>query len=200
MGQRNELLQVLHDLNRDYPGNRSTLNLGMALARMGDLEGAEASFRQALPYAELQIDAQFCLGMVLYEKGRSLWEAPKQRERARKIVLEAVDHLRTAVQRKPNYAQAHLYHGMAAHLLGQPQEAPEVVSPVHRVSARNGRWTFATGQIVGRTGTANRSPFVTGTGRATVRTGRHAGASGSGPGAGPELVFSFQCSVFSNPF
>jgi len=122
-GKKEELLQALRELNRDFPNNRSALALGTTLARMGELSQAEAIFRRALEQSDLRIPAHCCLGIGLYEQGRRLWDTPGQREQASAKVQEAVEHLNEARQRKPDSALAHLYHGLAVQLLGRPEEA-----------------------------------------------------------------------------
>jgi tetratricopeptide (TPR) repeat protein len=122
-GDEREGVAAYRELTDTLPGARSYLALGAALARAGDRVGAEAAFRKALTQPDLRVAAQFCLGAFLIEEAQRLAKLPEQQAQARERALEASEHLRQAIQLKPDHALAHVKRGEVLRLLGRRQEA-----------------------------------------------------------------------------
>lgn len=121
-GRLPEGVRLLYRVAEEYPDGRSHVALGVALAKMNDLEAAERSLRSALRLAPDKVNAQFALSVVLYKQGE---QRRKQgdREAAASRFREAADWARKATGLKPDHAFAHIYRGLALSELGKRAEA-----------------------------------------------------------------------------
>jgi tetratricopeptide (TPR) repeat protein/serine/threonine protein kinase len=99
-------LTAARALRSDSPGVH--LNLGNALNRKGDLEGAIRRYRAALRIDPKYADAHYNLGIALYDQGR---------------LDEAIKEYREVIGLKPDFAAAYTNLGHALSKKGQFDEA-----------------------------------------------------------------------------
>jgi superkiller protein 3 len=98
-----EALPLLRQTAQGYPNSAVVwLFLGRAMARAGDLDGAERALRKTVQLAPKWAEARYDLGSALWQR--------------RKFGM-AVESFRKAKELKPDYAQA--YYGLGQCLLGQ---------------------------------------------------------------------------------
>jgi tetratricopeptide (TPR) repeat protein len=99
---------------------RPRYNLGEALAKKGDPEGAIRQYEMALRIFPLHPESHNNLGAQYYGRGR---------------VDEAIEHFRIAIAVKPDYAEAHLNLGIAYGDKGWLDRAQEEMSLGMRLEA-----------------------------------------------------------------
>ena len=99
---------------------RPHYNLGEALGKKGDVDGAIQQYILALQVAPMHPESHNNLGVAYYGRGR---------------VDDSIAHLRTAISVKPDYAEAHLNLGIAYGDKGWLAEAQEEMSIGMRLQA-----------------------------------------------------------------
>jgi tetratricopeptide (TPR) repeat protein len=98
LGRLDEAIERFRQaIKTQRPGSRSKAiyeahyNLGNALLRKGDLDGAAEHFRLCLTARSTHVEARYNLAHVLLQKGQ---------------IDEGVKHLQGVLRRKPNHAKA----------------------------------------------------------------------------------------------
>jgi predicted O-linked N-acetylglucosamine transferase (SPINDLY family) len=86
------------------------LETGLASHRAGDLDRAEAAYRQILQRWPAHPDALYLLGMVVQKRG---------------LHAEAIQLFAEAAQANPQFARAHLQRGFSLNALQQPEAAAD---------------------------------------------------------------------------
>jgi tetratricopeptide (TPR) repeat protein len=98
-------------------------NLGAALKEMGRLEGAEASYNQAIALKSDYVEVHYNLGITLQELGR---------------LDEAEASLRQAIALKPNHADAHSQLGINSYSKGNIDAAIESLKKARDIDPKSG--------------------------------------------------------------
>lgn len=111
-----ELVQV-------FPSGRAYLALATARREAGDRIGAEEALRQALDLPDFRVPAEYALSTLLYDDAERLSKQPTDRDRMVKRATEAMEHLKRALEQKPDHALSHFKLGEVQILLGQRADA-----------------------------------------------------------------------------
>ncbi len=130
-GRLNESARALSALLDDFPDARSHLALGVALAKVGDFQGAERSLRTALRDAPNSAGGHYALCVALFGQGEALQRAG-QSASARAKYEGTIASARRALELKPDHAMAYLFRGRAQERLGQRPLAIEAYRQASR--------------------------------------------------------------------
>jgi tetratricopeptide (TPR) repeat protein len=115
---------LLRKMTEDYRDDRSFVALGIVLTKMGQLDEAGRSFREAATLAPRTVNAYYYLCVVLYQQGEGLQKAGDPKAAAEKYQA-AADAARRTTELKPDHALAHYYLGLALKQLGNRKAAIE---------------------------------------------------------------------------
>ncbi|OWK36029.1 TPR domain protein, putative component of TonB system [Fimbriiglobus ruber] len=121
-GQTRESLKLLLDLCRTHPSAEIYYKTAGVLGLSGDHARAEQSLRESLKRDPDFAPAHYLLAVTLYIQGSARWTRESDREVARAMLRESVEHFRTSIERKPDSADAHRCLGGALLLLGEKAE------------------------------------------------------------------------------
>ncbi|HVS40358.1 MAG TPA: tetratricopeptide repeat protein, partial [Gemmataceae bacterium] len=115
---------LLKRMADDYGDWQSTMDLGVALTQLKQYDQAEAILRKAETLAPTSSEPSYFLGLALFLHGEQLQER-RQESDAREKFRAAADALRTATERRADYAQAHYKLGQTVEKLDRRTEALE---------------------------------------------------------------------------
>jgi tetratricopeptide (TPR) repeat protein len=108
-------------------------NLGLALARKGQVDEAIACFRQAIDLDPRYASAHYNLGLALWEKGK---------------LDEAIACYRKAIALEPKNAEAHCNLGHTLRRLGRFAEALASLKRGHDLGTKRPGWSYPSAQWV----------------------------------------------------
>ncbi len=118
MGQLDSAKEALEHSLAVTPNERAYLNLGLALVRLGRVDGAEQAFRAAGRLAPGMAEAHSSLGAVFAMQNK---------------IDEAIAEYREAVRLEPSLASAHANLGMALAAQRRTDEAIEQLETALRI-------------------------------------------------------------------
>jgi tetratricopeptide (TPR) repeat protein len=122
-GKIPEVVALLSGINRDTESDLAHLALGINLIKLGQFNEAERALRDTLALYPDKVPAHYYLAVVLYLQAEDLSGAGGGLpESARAKYRESAEHLRRAVELKPDHSLAHMNLGRVLRALGQPDE------------------------------------------------------------------------------
>jgi tetratricopeptide (TPR) repeat protein len=152
-GRTEEVSLMLRQMANEYADDRSHVALGMTLAKMGDLDGAEAALRTAVQQAPDNIHAHYSLCEVLFFQGETLWkQGDSERERACEKYRACAASAQRALELKPDHAFALYYRGLALKKLGQTAAAVECLRQAVRCRPEVGDLHLQLGEALAEAG------------------------------------------------
>jgi tetratricopeptide (TPR) repeat protein len=130
-GRTEDGLKSLREMAREYPGERSQVGLGTALAEAQKYEQAEPVLRDALRLAPKHVQAHYYLSLSLYYLGERALRAG-DRDKARERFGEGAEHAAQALRFKADHASAHLYRGLC---LKRLEKLPDAIDSFRKAVA-----------------------------------------------------------------
>jgi cytochrome c-type biogenesis protein CcmH/NrfG len=125
-GQRGRAAQLCLGLLDQNPKPLQLVIVGMHLARLGEIDRAEAVFRGCLRQDPNNAQANYFLSVVLFDRAHAA--DPRRRAERPALLREAIRLGRAAVATKPDHGTAWLYLGRALLATGDGAGAVEALS------------------------------------------------------------------------
>jgi Flp pilus assembly protein TadD len=107
----------------ERPSARAYVAAGLNLARIHEYDRAVKVLREAVRRSPDSPQAQFTLGLVLFNRAEKAWRERQGAPQAQQEFREAVVYLERATALKQDHARAYLICGLALHYLGDPAGA-----------------------------------------------------------------------------
>ena len=126
-GRLRDALVLLRQIADTTPDVRSYLALGLALAKLNELDEAEQVLRSVIRLDAQNMQAHHFLGSVLFFKAEKLYREPGGKDRALELFGQAAQAAGQAAAIQPDNAMAHLTRGRALKYLGRTKESLEAL-------------------------------------------------------------------------
>jgi Flp pilus assembly protein TadD len=122
-GKFQEAVQRMHEILVDGPDFRAYVGLGTYLGRIGDIDGAERAYRDALKLRPESAKPWYFLARLHLTRGLHYQGTIKDKAKANAQFAAAAEAARRSLEHKPNDALAHLTLGLALKYLGKQETA-----------------------------------------------------------------------------
>ncbi len=109
---------ILRDMARTFPDERTYVALGINLATQGKYPQAEEVLRTALKLAPEHVQVHYFLCVAIFLQSEKEWPDVSKREHARTRFAEAAEHAQLALKGKPDHGMARMFLGRAQRFLG----------------------------------------------------------------------------------
>jgi tetratricopeptide (TPR) repeat protein len=126
-GKYSEAVEKLQELLANGPDYRAFVGLGKNLGYLGDLDGAEGAFGEAIKLLPNNAKAHYYLSRIYLARGEQLKRQGKDKAQTEQQFQAAAESARKVLSLKPDDAMAHVALGLALKHLGQPEKALEVL-------------------------------------------------------------------------
>ena len=154
MGRFSEAVPFLKQTIEDFPDEEAPHRiLGTILTDAGDLKGAEASFRRAIAIAPEKAQLRYELACAFYWFGEQIGKKDiKDRSNAEALFRQACQLAREAIERKPNYGEAHMRLGLSLKELGQRTDAMSELEQATRCNPESPEIQYRFGDMLAEEG------------------------------------------------
>jgi len=129
-----DAIDLLEQMVARSPDVRAYVGLGRNLLQRGDSQAAERAFLAALRLADDNVQANYQLARLLYERAAQRRRQGGDTAELRQQFRAAADHAHRAIAGKPDLAEAHLILGLALQEDGQTPAARRHLEQAVRLS------------------------------------------------------------------
>ncbi len=122
-GRIDEAIQGLQALNRDSNSPLVECKKAALYGRLGNHERAEFHAREGLKLDADSAPAHHLLAATLYLRAKAKWPQESERDAARALFRECIEHFRLSLRNKPDNVDAYRTLGQALFHIGEKDEA-----------------------------------------------------------------------------
>jgi Flp pilus assembly protein TadD len=122
-GKFQEAVQKMQEILAEGPDFRAYVGLGTYLGRLGEIDGAERAYKDALKLRPESAKPWYFLARLYLTRGQHYLGTIKDKTKADEQFKAAAQAARASLERKPNDALAHLTLGLTLKYLGQGEAA-----------------------------------------------------------------------------